>query len=302
MAEADSGQVTRLDEDYAARLLPRRDPDGHKGTFGTVLCICGSLDYLGAGLLSATAAARGGAGLVALAVPRWLQPIVAGRVPEIVTLGLPASDDDSDLDFSRSVAALRKRPADAVVFGPGVPNTEGYRSLLLSLLRDEGPPIVVDGTGLTLLAAVEGWSSEVARQCVLTPHPGEFGRLTGSPVGDSDAERLARCRDAARRFGQVMVLKGARTVIAAPDGLAALSPFANSALATAGSGDVLAGLIGALLAQGLATFDAACLGVFLHGMAGERVSQRLGDSGLLASDLPFEIALERHELAGRRAN
>jgi ADP-dependent NAD(P)H-hydrate dehydratase / NAD(P)H-hydrate epimerase len=300
VAEADAGRAVQLDEEYAARLVPRRDPEGHKGTFGTVLCICGSLDYVGAGILSATAAARGGAGLVALAVPRWLQPVVAGRVPEIVTIGLPASDDQSDLDFSGSIEALRKRPANAIVFGPGVPDTEGYRSVVLSLIRDAGPPMVVDGTGLTLLSGIEEWWSEVGRQCVLTPHPGEFERLTGSPVGAADAERLERCQAAARKFNQVVVLKGARTVIASPDGQTAVSPFANPALATAGSGDVLAGLIGALLAQGSRPFDAACLGVFLHGMAGERVSRRVGDSGLLASDLPYEIALARHELAARR--
>jgi ADP-dependent NAD(P)H-hydrate dehydratase / NAD(P)H-hydrate epimerase len=301
VAEADSPAAIQLDAAHCIGLLPRRDPQGHKGTFGTVLCVAGSLDYVGAALLTATAAARGGAGLVVLAVPRWLQPLVAGRIPEIVTLGLPASDDESDLDFSGAVEALRKRSADAVVFGPGISDTEGYRSLLLSLLREDGATIVIDGTGLTLLSAVESWWSDVSRKCVLTPHPGEFERLTGSPVRTSDQERGERCQAAARRFGQVVVLKGAHTVIAAPDERVAVASFEVAALATAGTGDVLAGLIGALLAQGVQPFEAACLGVYLHGRAGERLSWRLGDAGLVASDLPFEVALARHELSAHSA-
>jgi NAD(P)H-hydrate epimerase len=141
----------------------------------------------------------------------------------------------------------------------------------------------------------------VSRKCVLTPHPGEFERLTGSPVSTSDQERRERCQAAARRFGQVVVLKGAHTVIAAPDERVAVASFEVAALATAGTGDVLAGLIGALLAQGVQPFEAACLGVYLHGRAGERLSWRLGDAGLVASDLPFEVALARHELSAHSA-
>ncbi|MEX2547090.1 MAG: NAD(P)H-hydrate dehydratase [Chloroflexota bacterium] len=301
MAEADAG-VVHLDEAYCARLLPARDPAGHKGTFGTVLCVAGSLDYVGAALLTAMAAARGGAGLVVLCVPKWLQEVVAGRVPEVVTLGLPASDDASDLDYSATVALLATRRMDAMVFGPGLADTEGYRSLLLNLLSEDGAPVVIDGSGMSLLARSPTWWSEVSRTCVLTPHPGEFERLTGLAVGESDEERMERCVRAASTFRQVVVLKGAHTVVAEPEGRVAISPFANPALATAGSGDVLAGLIGALLAQGVEAFNAACLGVYLHGMAGERVSERLGDSGLLASDLPYEIAVARHDLGAKRGD
>jgi NAD(P)H-hydrate epimerase len=157
--------------------------------------------------------------------------------------------------------------------------------------------MVIDGGGLNLLARSSGWSQSVQRGCVLTPHAGEFARLTGTDVSQADDDRRERCVEAARRFGQVVVLKGARTVIGSPDGRVAVSPFAVAALATAGSGDVLAGLIGALLAQGSTPFDAACLGVYLHARAGERIAARLGDAGLAASDLPYEIALARHELS-----
>lgn len=290
-----------LDAATCAPLVPVRDANGHKGTFGTLVCVCGSLDYVGAGLLCGLAAARAGAGLVALAVPVGLQWTIAGRVPELVTIALQQSPMEADLDAPAALDLLDRRRPDALVFGCGLAETDGYRALLLALLATSGAPIVIDGGGLSLLARSSGWWSSVARACVLTPHPGEFARLTGAEVGAGDTERLRRAEEAAQRFGQVVVLKGARTVVAAPDGRAAVAPFANAALATAGSGDVLAGTIGSLMAQGVDPFDAACLGVYLHGRAAERLSERLGDSGLLASDLPYEIALARRELVAQRA-
>ncbi len=291
--------VIQLDAQTCADLLPARPSDGHKGTFGTLVCVCGSLEYAGAGLLCALAAARAGTGLVVLAVPRSLQPTFAGRIPEVVTLGLPETTDAADVDPAVCGHAIKARAPAALVFGPGLRESDGYRDLLLGLLARSGAPMVVDGSGLNLLSRTDGWAANVARACVLTPHPGEFARLTGSPVGPADDERQRRCLAAAHDFGQVVVLKGARTVVCAPDGRCAISPFANPALATAGSGDVLAGLTGGLLAQGVGPFEAACLGVYLHGAAGETIAARLGNAGLLASDLPYEIASARHRLADR---
>ena len=288
-----------IDAASCAPLVPKRDADGHKGTFGTLVCICGSLDYAGAALLSGTAAARAGAGLVALAVPASLQRIFAGRVPELVTLGLPEKDDGSDIDAMGAGHALKPRAPDALVFGSGLRESDGYAELLAGLLVREGPAMVVDGGGLNLLSRAGEWWSDVKRPLVLTPHPGEFARLTGSAAGESDDERRVAALAAAARYGAVVVLKGARTVVAAPDGSGAIASFANAALATAGTGDVLAGTIGALLAQGLAPFDAARLGVYLHGRAGELVSQRVGDAGLLASDLTSALPVARRELVDR---
>ena len=292
---------TKIDAASCAALVPARDPNGHKGTFGTLICICGSLDYAGAALLSGTAAARAGAGLVALAVPASLQPIFAGRVPELVTLGLPEKDDGSDIDAMGAGHALKPRAPDALVFGSGLRESDGYAELLAGLLTREGPPMVVDGGGLNLLSRAGEWWLGVKRALVLTPHPGEFARITGAAAGASDDERRTAALDAAARFGAVVVLKGAHTVVAAPDGSSAVASFANAALATAGTGDVLAGTIGALLSQGVAPFDAARLGVFLHGRAGELVSQRVGDAGLLASDLTPMLPVARRELVERLA-
>jgi hydroxyethylthiazole kinase-like uncharacterized protein yjeF len=286
-----------LDDAGCARLLPPRPRDAHKGTFGTLACVCGSLDYAGAALLCAMSAARAGTGLVALAVPRSLQPLFAGRVREAITIGLPETAGGADIDATAAGDALDERSPDALVIGPGLRESDGYRDLLLGLLERTGPPLVIDGSALNMLSRSGEWWRNVRRTCVLTPHPGEFARITGAPVSADADERLARTTDAARRFGQVVVLKGAGTVICAADGRLALSPFATPALATAGSGDVLAGLIGGLLAQGAAPFDAACLGVYMHASAGARIARTLGDAGLVASDLPHEIALVRHDLA-----
>jgi NAD(P)H-hydrate epimerase len=166
---------------------------------------------------------------------------------------------------------------------------------------------VLDAEALRSLATMDGWWEGDRRPSVLTPHAGEFGRLRAGSgreaaddgdLVDDDAARATAARDAAAEWHQVVVLKGARTVIAAPDGELAVAPFENPALASGGTGDVLAGTIGALLAQGLEPFAAARLGVYLHGLAGESVRERFGDAGLLAADLPDGIATSRRRLAG----
>jgi len=291
-----SASPIELDAAYCGPLLPARPADSHKGTFGTVVCVCGSLDYAGAAIMSGTAALRTGAGVAALAVPASLQPLFAGRVPELITVGLPEKGDGSDIDAMGSGHALKPRNADALVFGSGISESAGYAELLVGLLIREGAPIVVDGGGLNLLSRGDSWWSGTRREAVLTPHPGEFARLNGAAAGTTNDERVAAARAAADRFGQVVVLKGARTVVCAPDGRAAVSRVATAALATAGSGDVLAGTIGSLIAQGAATFDAACLGVYLHARAGERLATRIGDAGVLATDIADELPAARLEL------
>jgi len=287
-----------LDDRTMAVLIPRRDERAHKGSHGTLIIVAGSLDHLGAALLATQAAARAGAGLVCLALPGSLQPLAAGRVPEATTMGLPERSA-MEVEPQAAAEAIARRDADALLLGPGLRPGEGTAALVLALLREEGAPAVLDAEALNVLAATPEWWSGAARRAVLTPHPGEFARLDGSPVGADDAQRAARAEAAAIRWGQVVVLKGAGTVIAAADGRSARAPFENPALATAGTGDVLAGTVAALLAQGAEPYDAARLGVYLHGVAAERASERVGDAGLLASDLPLLMARARHDL--RRA-
>ncbi len=298
----------RLDDQVAARLVPVRDARGHKGTFGKLLVIAGSIDYAGAGLLVCRAAGRAGAGLVTLAVPETLQPLFAAKVVEATTMALP-EDDVEEVDPEPALAKILDHEHDAMVIGPGLRPSLATADLLRLLLTSEeagGSPVVLDAEALRTLASADGWWTGVRRSCVLTPHAGEFMRLrTGSghePAADGDlaADDDARVRAAsaaAVEWGQVVVLKGANTVIAGPDGAVAMAPFENPAMASGGTGDVLAGTIGALLAQGLPSYDAARLGVYLHGQAGELVRERIGDAGLLASDLPEAVPLVRKRLA-----
>jgi hydroxyethylthiazole kinase-like uncharacterized protein yjeF len=319
-AQATAEDAMVLDDRAAARLLPERPVRGHKGTFGRLLVVAGSIDYAGAALLTCRAAGRAGAGLVTLAVPESLQPLFAAKVVEATTMALP-EDDVEEVDPEPALARILDHEHDAIVLGPGLrpglATSELVRELITVPEEAAQVPVVLDAEALRSMAAMGDWWHGVARPCVLTPHPGEFARLRagseeepggdGDLVGD-DAARLRAAVDAARTWGQVVVLKGARTVIADPDGAAAVAPFENPALASGGTGDVLAGTIGALLAQGCPPSAAARLGVYLHGMAGDLVRERLGDAGLLASDLPDAVPLVRKRLvavaerdrAGRR--
>ncbi len=300
--------ASRLDEDAAVLLLPFRPKRGHKGSFGKLLVIAGSLDYAGAALLVCQAAGRSGVGLVSLAIPETLQPLFAAKVIEATTMALP-EDDVEEIDPEPALARILDHEHDALVVGPGLRPGLATSELVRQLLESGGedrPPLVLDAEALRALAAIDGWWAGERRAAVLTPHVGEFARLrTGSGVApdadgdlvDDDAARVAAARDAAATWGQVVVLKGARTVVADPGGEVAVAPFENPALATGGTGDVLSGAIGGLLAQGVGPFAAARLGVYLHGAAGEIGRERFGDAGLLASDLPDGLAVARRRLA-----
>ncbi len=302
--------TSKLDDDSMARLLPERSKRGHKGTFGKLLVIAGSIDFAGAALLVCRASGRAGAGLVTLAVPESLQPLFASKVVEATTMALP-EDDVEEVDPEPALAKILDNEHDALVIGPGLRPSLAAADLLRLLLTspEEGvnPPAVLDAEALRTLASVGEWWTNVTRSCVLTPHAGEFARLRAgsghAPAEDGDLNgddgaRVRAASAAAVEWRQVVVLKGANTVIAAPDGSTAMAPFENPAMATGGTGDVLAGTIGALLAQGLPPFDAARLGVYVHGLAGELVRERLGDAGLLAGDLPDALPLVRKRLAG----
>jgi NAD(P)H-hydrate epimerase len=246
---------------------------------------------------------RAGAGLVVLAVPGSLQPVVAGRIPELITMGLPETAP-GDVDAPAALGLIAERRRTALLVGPGLRPGAPTQALVAGLLAGGDPvaadgvatPAVVDAEALNSLALRPRWWERVERPCVLTPHPGEFARLDGADVGGDDTERADRACAAALRWGHVVVLKGARTVVAHPDGSVVMADAANPALGTGGTGDVLAGTIGSLLAQGCTPWDAARLAVHLHATAGDHVRERLGDAGLLASDLLAELPRVRRHL------
>jgi NAD(P)H-hydrate epimerase len=309
LAQLEEVMSETIDATLARRLLPARPADAHKGTFGKVLVIAGSPQYPGAASLATAGAARVGAGLVTLATGR------AGlggpaRLPEVTLEFLPEADWNALGEAAADEALKRLDDYQALLVGPGLGREEPTRTFLESLLgidaprhrgqigfrigatadkpaekqRPELPPTVIDADGLTLLSQIEGWWERLPRgRCVLTPHPGEMKRLLGTDELGADLPKVAE--QAADKWGQVVVLKGATTIVAEPEGHSALNDGGNAALATAGTGDVLAGAIAGLLAQGLAPFDAAVLGVYLHSAAGRLVRDEIGDMGAIASDL-----------------
>ena len=290
---AESGPFARwLDGGVVSAGLPRRGATAHKGSAGHLLVVAGSAGKTGAAVLAGRAALRGGVGLVTLASTAAGQTALDAKVVEIMTERYTETDDADARASASTLAALAGKlgKMGAVAIGPGIPTGPNMRAVVRDLVARLTLPMVVDADALNMLGTDVGRVlSNVAGPRVLTPHPGEMGRLVGKTTGEVQADRLGVARALATRTRSVVVLKGARTLVAAPDGTVFVNPTACGALATAGSGDVLTGLIGGLLAQGMEPLEAACAGVFVHGAAGERVAARLG-SGLTSGDLPDAIA------------
>ncbi len=282
--------IDLLDRSWAKKQTPKRPVDANKGTFGKVLAVCGSRQYPGAPSLAAAAAYRTGAGIVTLALPESVQSMVASRLAEATYLLLPEQNGSLAPDVAPLVRnALKGYDVLLAGCGLGAGAFEAVRAIVLGPHVEGLRGAVIDADGLNALPAAGQWWERLLPGTVLTPHPGEMSRLTGMSIAAIQADRLEVARRFAAQWSATVVLKGANTVIAAPDGRTWLSPFANPALATGGTGDVLAGAIAGLLAQGIETPVAAALGVFLHGMAGEAVRAELGPAGLLASDLLLEL-------------
>ncbi len=278
-----------LEPAAVGKLLPRRASTAHKGSAGHLLLIAGSPGKTGAAVLAARAALRGGAGLVTVASTGAGQVALDAKLVEAMSAAYAVGDDAEADSFGR--LADLAGGMRAVAIGPGIPTGPAMKGLVARLVADLPRPMVVDADALNLLggaAAAVLRGAPAAR--VLTPHPGEMGRLLGMATAEVQRDRLGCARRLAAEANAVVVLKGARTVIATPDGTAYINPAATAALATGGSGDVLTGLVGALLVQGLAAVDAACAAVFVHGQAAESAIATLGTQHLIAGDLPEGVA------------
>lgn len=282
-----------------AGLLPPRKRDAHKGLFGHVLIVGGSLGMSGAPAMAAKAAVRCGAGLVTAAVPSGVQAIVAGRADEVMTVAVPENDGAL---FAGSLGTIHtsSERADVLCVGPGIGSINAARSLALSVLREIDKPAVLDADGLNGLAAQPEALIGRRAPTVLTPHPGECARLLGTTAVAVHEDRVGSVKRAAEQFRSVVVLKGAYTLIA--DGRSgradriAINTTGNPGMATGGSGDSLTGIIGALIGQGLDAFDAARLGVYVHGRAGDLAAERIGKVGLAAGDIIEHIPEALQEL------
>ncbi|MCB0211148.1 MAG: NAD(P)H-hydrate dehydratase [Anaerolineae bacterium] len=282
-----------------ARMLPARPVTAHKGTFGTALIVAGSIDYTGAAILCGQAAVRAGAGLVTLAIPQLIHPIAAAVIREATYCPLPHNDGFIAPNAVRVVQAKFSK-ASALLIGPGLGHNDSTSMFLKDLLTvsDTLPPLVLDADALNILAQQESWWQLLPSDGILTPHPGEMSRLMGTTIKEVQADRLTIAAKMAAQWQQVILLKGAHTIVAAPHGRTMVLPFANPALAKAGSGDVLAGTIVSLRAQGLAPFEAAVAGAYLHGLSGEYAREDLGATSVTAGDLAATLPLAIQEIVG----
>jgi hydroxyethylthiazole kinase-like uncharacterized protein yjeF len=279
------------DADWVRNELPIRPLDAHKGTFGTALVVAGSTNYTGAALLAGKAAYRIGAGLVTLGIPSPLHSALSGQFPEATWILLPHKKGVIAEDACRVLSDNLER-ITALLIGPGLGLDESTGRFLSKLLSNNMklPPAVIDADGLKLLKEIPDWPSRLTKPAVLTPHPGEMAILTGLSIENIQEDRLEIASRFSREWGHVVILKGAFSVVASPDGQAAVIPVASPALARAGTGDVLAGIIVGLLAQGITAFPAAVAGAWIHAYAGLNAAQSIGNTAsVLAEDLIMGI-------------
>ncbi|MCS7309466.1 MAG: NAD(P)H-hydrate dehydratase [Armatimonadetes bacterium] len=267
-------------------MLPRRPPDAHKGRFGHVLVVGGSVGLAGAPMMAAEAALRVGAGLCSVAVPRSIYAVAASALREAMVHPLPGAPEGCLSEESIEALEPLLQRANVLAVGPGWSTHSPAREALRRLLEATQVPCVLDADALNCLALEPGVLPEERPPLVLTPHPGEMARLMGMDTGSVQADRLGVAQQAAQRFEAVVVLKGARTVVATPDGRLWVNPTGNPGMATGGSGDVLTGVIAGLLAQeGVNLEDAAVAGVYLHGLAGDLAAREVGMAGMIAGDI-----------------
>ena len=302
---ADDVKTELLTASWVKSVLPERPAYSNKGTFGKVLVVAGSVNFVGAAYLACSGAMRAGAGLVTLATPASIQPIVAAKSTETVYLPLPES-------VHGVIGPEAVKPiydvlpeCDVLLVGCGLGQNQATVKFLGDFLLENKPPscppVVLDADALNILTHYPEWWKKLPEDVILTPHPGEMARLTGKTVAEVQSNRLGVTRAAAETWGKTVVLKGAHTIIATPKKQAWISPVANPGLASAGTGDVLAGVIAGLLGQGVSPLNAAACGVYLHGEAGEIVRKQMGDAGMLASDLLTALPLATRSLKRRVA-
>lgn len=295
--------------------LLRRSPDANKGEFGHVGIVAGSQGMVGAPALAAQAAQRAGAGLVTVLTPACAQPLIAGKLNEQMTLPLPEREGAASPEAFDRIAAFAERAA-VLCIGPGLTTRSGVSELVCRLLAEIRKPIVLDADGLNILAlhpdAIQARKDDASTPLILTPHPGEAARLLGTTIPAVQSDRVGAVRELARRFRATVLLKGRYTLVADPEGAITVNTTGNPGMATGGSGDVLTGVVGALVARGLAAerrpglqgaerfraLDAVGLAACLHGLAGDLAAQQIGEVGLVAGDLIAHLPQAIRQLEG----
>jgi hydroxyethylthiazole kinase-like uncharacterized protein yjeF len=288
-AFAGASPVELLGQDMVKALLPVRAKDSNKGNFGKLLCLCGSLTMPGAAYMSSLAAARCGAGLITLGAPKSIYTPLASKLNEVMITPL-----DETPEGSLSVSNLHRlvkmcNAADAAVIGCGISRSDETEKLVCALLPQLHCTVVLDADGINAISGHINLLRASSANLILTPHPGEMARLTGLTVAEIQADRINTARDFATQNNVTLVLKGAETVVASPDGYLFINPTGNPGMARGGSGDILAGMIAGFAVQGIEPTDAACCGVYIHGLAGDRCAEGLSQYGMLPTDMLLEI-------------
>lgn len=283
-----------------ARELHARPADTHKGTYGHVLVVAGSIGKTGAGALASMAALRTGAGLVTFAVPRSLNAAMEAKLTEVMTVPLPECEEGLlGAAAAKHILELLDRMS-ALVIGPGLGTHPETVQCVHDVLRHTHVPTVVDADGINALALHPDIAGEGRSPLILTPHPGELARLCKTTTAKIQADRLMAAQEAARALGACVVLKGAHTIIAEPQGAVAINPTGNPGMATAGTGDVLSGMIGGFIGQGYESGMAARVAVFVHGLAGDRAAAKVGQRSMTASDVIEALPHAFHHIEGAK--
>lgn len=277
------GDLLLVEAGDVTGMLPHRAPDTHKRAAGFAVVVGGSRLMTGAPTLAATAAYRAGAGLVAVAVPEGVLPVVQGALREAVFVGLPETDAGTAAGGSARLNEVLAQ-AGALALGPGMTTDERTRGWIRELVRSSEVPVVLDADGLNAFAGRPDDLADRKADLILTPHAGEFSRLAGVPTGEVEADRVRYVRDLAARTSAAVLLKGSRTLVASPDGVVRINPTGGPSLATGGTGDVLTGMIAGLIARGCPPLDAGSAAAFVHGLAGRIAGERRGD-GATAVDV-----------------
>jgi len=289
-----------IDSGLVSKLIPKREPNSNKGTYGKVLVVAGSRGMTGAACLTGSAALRAGAGLVYMAAPLSLLPIYACSLVEALTI--PLEDGNKGYITGESIhkILMQLEKVDVAAVGPGLSTEDDIKEVVHSIVKNSKVPIVLDADGINVLAEDLSVLKELKTQMVITPHPGEMARLLGATVKEVQEDRINIARSFSKEYGVITVLKGSRTIIASPEGEIYINTTGNAGMATGGSGDVLTGIIASFIGQGLKPLDAAVVGVYLHGTCGDNVARRKGEHGLIAGDLVREIPKVIFETDGSR--
>lgn len=293
--EEESINLHLLTEDEIVKLMPHRLVNSHKGSFGHVLVVAGSIGKGGAAAMTSVSCLKAGAGLVTLAAPVSVQPLIAGKLTEVMTYPLDETDEKTiSLKAINTLLELSKDKEVAAI-GPGLTINKDTAELTRQFIKEVATPIVIDADAINALNGHLGILKERSSDTILTPHPGEMARLTGKTPSDVQKDRIGIAKDFAVSYGVYLVLKGAHTVIAEPTGVVHINPTGNPGMATAGTGDALTGIIAGFIAQGIDISSAVKLGVYVHGLAGDMAAEEVGMTGMLAGDLIERIpAAIRH--------